>query len=232
MPVYSAVQGNASNAALATPAITSDGFTTLRSSRFNTLYHSSFGARTESEVVFIGAGLKAITAKHVSILEVGLGTGLNAALAAEYANTNGISISYQAIELYPLQAFEYDTLNYKELLSPYASKCWKTLCNAPWEEEIRITDSFTITKIHANFVEWTPNHRYHVVFFDAFAPNDQPEMWTHEMFSKLHSAMHPGGVLSTYCVKGLVKNALTLAGFSIERLPGPPGKRHILRAWQ
>ena len=213
-----------------TPFITRDGSSTLFSLRYKAHYHSSFGAVTESEHVFVNAGLGAATHKNIWLLEVGFGTGLNAALAAAYAQANGISLHYQALELHPLPNPELDELNYPKLLPAPAAHFWNAIRIAQWGKSVNVSEGFSITKYNTDFVEWQPEAKYHVIFFDAFAPNDQPEMWTPTQFRKLFEALHPGGVLTTYCVKGLVKSALAGVGFRIERLPGPPGKRHILRA--
>jgi tRNA U34 5-methylaminomethyl-2-thiouridine-forming methyltransferase MnmC len=214
----------------ATHFATADGSSTLCSARFGAHYHSLHGAITESEHVFINAGLKTINTNQIDILEVGFGTGLNAALTASYAMDNGLKISYTSLELFPLSSAEYNLLNFPTVLPSQAADLWRTICSAPWDQENRINDGFLVEKLKVDFTKWIPNKKFNLVYFDAFAPNDQPEMWEEMQFIKIYDSMHPNAILVTYCVKGIVKNALTSAGFSLERLPGPPGKRHMLRA--
>lgn len=214
----------------ATHLATADGSSTLCSARFGAHYHSLHGAITESEHVFISAGLKTINTNQIDILEVGFGTGLNAALTASYAKDNGLKINYTSLELFPLSSAEYNLLNYPTALPPQAAELWRTICSAPWDQEKLINDGFSVEKLKVDFTKWIPNKKFNLVYFDAFAPNDQPEMWEDMQFKKIYDSLHPNAILVTYCVKGIVKNALAKVGFSLERLPGPPGKRHMLRA--
>jgi tRNA U34 5-methylaminomethyl-2-thiouridine-forming methyltransferase MnmC len=209
---------------------TADGSSTLLSVKYGAHYHSLNGAITESMHIYINAGLMHLNLNSISILEVGFGTGLNAALTANRVEDLKIRTQYHSLELYPLTSKEYELLNYTEALSDTEAEKWVAICKANWNEDVSITNFFSIKKINQDFTIWTPSEKYHLVYFDAFAPNDQPEMWSHNQFDKLYSAMHQNGVLVTYCVKGVVKTALKQAGFTIERLPGPPGKNQILRA--
>lgn len=211
---------------------TRDGSSTLLSERYGAHYHSLNGAVTESMHVFIEAGLKAIGLKNINLLEVGFGTGLNAALSAQLANEQSIILNYQSIELFPLCEKEYGMLNYNSILEGKTASLWEGICKSPWNKPVSISEFFSIEKIQADFTSWSPTSQYHVVYFDAFAPNDQPEMWDRAQFQKVYNSMLEGGVLVTYCVKGLVKQALREVGFDIERLQGPPGKKHMLRAWK
>lgn len=209
---------------------TADGSSTLCSARFGAHYHSLHGAVTESEHIFINAGLKAIIENQIDILEVGFGTGLNAALTASIAMENGLKINYTSLELFPLSSAEYDLLNYPTALPGQTAELWRIICSAPWDQEKKINEGFLVEKLKVDFTKWIPNKKFNLIYFDAFAPNDQPEMWEELQFRKIFDAMHSNGILVTYCVKGIVKQALSGAGFSLERLPGPPGKRHMLRA--
>ncbi|MFP4557182.1 MAG: tRNA (5-methylaminomethyl-2-thiouridine)(34)-methyltransferase MnmD [Bacteroidales bacterium] len=211
---------------------TADGSSTLYSERHNALYHSQHGAVTESKHIFIEAGFKARDLKSISILEVGFGTGLNAALTAFEALLRKVNVIYHAIELYPLAVNDYKLLNYSRILEPVVASAWNELCALPWNHESKLNPSFKIEKSCIDFTTWQPMKNYDLVYFDAFAPDDQPEMWSAEQFQKVYDAMNNGGALVTYCVKGIVKEALRAVGFQIERLPGPPGKNHILRAWK
>lgn len=209
---------------------TADGSSTLHSAKFNCHYHSVNGALTESLHIFIEAGFKSMNISEVNLLEVGFGTGLNAALTAQFAKEMGVRVNYHSLELYPLNDEEYMLLNYPSILSEYTSDIWEKICCCQWNHEVKISDWFSIKKISSDFTKWTPENTYNLIYFDAFAPNDQPEMWLQSQFQKLFNAMSSGGILVTYSAKGIVKNALIQSGFSIERLPGPPGKLHILRA--
>ncbi|HRX68430.1 MAG TPA: tRNA (5-methylaminomethyl-2-thiouridine)(34)-methyltransferase MnmD [Tenuifilaceae bacterium] len=211
--------------------ITSDGSSTLCSNKFGVHYHSQHGAVTESQHIFIDAGLKNISIQgKVNILEVGFGTGLNAALTASHAISNSLKVSYTSLELYPLTAEEIKLLNYNTILPEPTSELWQKVCDCSWGKSEKLTDEFEIQKLQTDFTTWVPNSAFHLIYFDAFAPNDQPEMWEPKQFKKIFDAMHPGGILVTYSVKGVVKTALSSVGFVLERLPGPPGKRHMLRA--
>ena len=210
---------------------TNDGSSTLCSTKFGVHYHSQHGAVTESQHIFIEAGLKNIyDLKKINVLEVGFGTGLNAALTVSYATAERVQVSYTSLELFPLTKPEYELLNYGEILPQETAACWQKVCESSWGKAANISKYFELLKLHTDFTSWVPQSTFHLVYFDAFAPNDQPEMWEEEQFRKIFNAMHPGGILVTYCVKGIVKNALSSVGFTLERLPGPPGKRHMLRA--
>jgi tRNA U34 5-methylaminomethyl-2-thiouridine-forming methyltransferase MnmC len=209
---------------------TADGSSTLHSAKFDCHYHSINGAITESMHIFIEAGLKSMRTKDVNLLEIGFGTGLNAALTAQFAEEMGIKVSYHSLELYPLSSNDYNLLNYSSVLPKQTAELWKSIYSSEWNIESKISQHLNLIKINADFTKWTPTIYYDLVYFDAFAPNDQPEMWTQHQFQKIYNAMNKEGILVTYSVKGIVKNALKESGFSIERLPGPPGKLHILRA--
>lgn len=213
-----------------TPFTTADGSSTLLSAQYNAHYHSLHGAITESLHIFIEAGLMQIREKSVNIIEVGFGTGLNAALTAQRASELGIRVIYHSIELHPLNADEYKLLNYNTVLPNETATYWERICSAKWDSSTYITENFTIQKINADFTQWMPNTEYHLIYFDAFAPDDQPEMWAKEQFEKLFNVLNPNGVLVTYSVKGIVKRAMLDVGFTLERLDGPPGKKHMLRA--
>lgn len=209
---------------------TADGSSTLHSAKFGSHYHSINGAVTESEHIFIGAGFKSLEIRKINLLEIGFGTGLNAALTAQLASTNSIRVNYHSLELYPLSIADYQLLNYSSILPNDTALLWDAICKSEWNKTVDISTYFSIEKLNVDFTTWVPKTKYHLVYFDAFAPNDQPEMWTQNQFEKIYNAMFTGGKLVTYSAKGIVKKALIQSGFSLERLPGPPGKLHILRA--
>jgi len=214
--------------------LTDDGSSSIYSEEINQYYHSHFGALQESMHIFIDAGLCSDRLSHlenISVLEIGFGTGLNALLTYFKSNELHKKIYYEAIELYPLTSQEVEQLNYPAIL-PYscATEVFTTLHNTPWNIKQIISENFTLQKrqISAVNASYTPN-RFDLVYFDAFSPEVQPELWTKEVFESIYAAMKNGSILLTYCTKGSVKNTLKEIGFQIEKLPGPVGKREILR---
>jgi len=209
---------------------TDDGSHTLFSEQFNAHYHSLKGALQESQHIFIDNGYNHINRNEVHILEIGLGTGLNATLTATNAVSTKRTTHYTGIELYPPPLSILSQLNYGSILSPESIKNWEKITNSEWNTENQINDFFTLKKIQDDFTHSELDCLYDLVYFDAFAPDDQPEMWSEANFEKLFKHTKLGGILLTYCSKGIVKKALRKAGFKVERLAGPAGKRHILRA--
>lgn len=237
---------------------TEDGSATLFVPELNEHYHSTKGARTESQHIFIDMGLKASATISPRVLEIGFGTGLNAWLTLEEAEKSGRDVHYTGLELYPLEWQTVEQLNYisndKQLTvngeQQPAIGLFKQLHTSPWEEEVRLTPHFTLRKVETDVNEWIANNEkwttvntethsplstidnpYDLVYFDAFAPEKQPEMWSQELFNRLYVLLAKDGILTTYCAKGIIRRMLQTAGFIVERLPGPPGgKREILRA--
>ncbi|WP_343669370.1 tRNA (5-methylaminomethyl-2-thiouridine)(34)-methyltransferase MnmD [Chitinophaga sp.] len=196
--------------------VTADGSHTIAIPDMNVTYHSTHGAIQESMHVFIHAGLQAVQAPAIRIFEMGFGTGLNALLTLQYATT---PVYYYAVEQFPLTATEVEGLNYGNAMHHY-----------PWNEDVKISDQFTLHKAHTSLMTVTPAQTFHLIYYDAFAPAAQPELWTKAVFEKLFSFLEPGGILVTYCSKGDVRRAMLAAGFAVEKLAGPPGKREMLRA--
>ena len=175
----------------------------------------------------------------LAVLEIGFGTGLNALLAACWAKENGVRVNFSTIELFPLESAVYEELNYGRLLGE--EELFLKLHEAEWDAGLQeIVPEFEICKYKKDIVEWLDGQQstvnsqqlglYDVVFFDAFSPDAQPELWTEEVFRNVYGLMKVGGVMTTYCAKGDVRRAMLAAGFKVEKLQGPPGKRHILRA--
>lgn len=207
---------------------TADGSSTIYLPELDEHYHSVKGALTESQYVFVDSGLKYCRKKEVRILEIGFGTGLNAALTAMAAD--GRSIEYYTVELYPLSSQEIEAMGYSSL---FPAGLLRGVHEAGWNKLVGIIPGFSIKKINCDVTEASVElpENVDVVYFDAFAPEKQPEMWTDRMFERIYGAMSAGGVLTTYCAKGEVRRRLQSVGFVVERLPGPPGgKREILRA--
>lgn len=212
--------------------LTADGSHSLFSEQFTEVYHSRHGALQESQHVYIDCGLKGISLKEINILEIGFGTGLNALLSLVYSEDTQTKIHYTTFELYPVPSAMTERLNYPQLLSHQnASNYFSRLHTTPWGSSQQLTACFSLLKIQADVLTYTlAKDSYHLVYFDAFAPNHQAAMWTAAMFQKNFSAIKNGGILVTYCAKGDVQRAMKQAGFDIEKLPGPICKREILRA--
>ena len=213
--------------------ITRDGSHTLFLPQMNEHYHSTFGAITESMHVFIRNGLYHMADRpEITIFEVGFGTGLNALLTAIAAIERGISVTYYAIEKYPLGKEITDTLNYPALLShgdQQPHDLFTAIHRAPWNQLSIIHDGYHLHKISGDLADFSPEFNYDLIYFDAFAPEKQPEMWTGVIMNRLISHLNAGGIFATYCAKGAVRRMLKENGLSMERLPGPPGKREMLR---
>jgi tRNA U34 5-methylaminomethyl-2-thiouridine-forming methyltransferase MnmC len=209
---------------------TGDGSHSIYVKELDEHYHSIYGAITESMLVYIDAGFRAATKTKIKILEMGFGTGLNAYLTLLEANSTGTIINYTGIEKYPLPKEMTRSLNYPEFLSAGNREDFHKIHDSPWNETITIRNDFCLTKIEGDIRTIPIMEQVDIVFYDAFAPDKQPELWTKEIFRKMYGALSPGGILTTYTVKGEVRSALALSGFRIEKLPGPPGKREVLRA--
>ncbi|MBN1197996.1 MAG: tRNA (5-methylaminomethyl-2-thiouridine)(34)-methyltransferase MnmD [Bacteroidales bacterium] len=213
---------------------TLDGSDTLFVPELNEHYHSTFGAVQESMHVFIKTGLMAVDpgVDPVHVFEVGFGTGLNALLTDLAAKTHRRKISYSSIELHPLESTILKKLNYVSFLPEADTGAeFDRIHDAPWEVPFQANPYFRITKLKRDLRSYEPSDQlYDIVYFDAFAPDVQPELWTVPVFEKLFRMLRQKGLLVTYSCKGQVKRDLREAGFFIEKIPGPPGKREILRA--
>jgi len=209
---------------------TSDGSQTLSVDGGVEHYHSTNGAIAEALHVYIEAGLAPFAGREVNVFEVGFGTGLNAMLAYQFAVCNATRVNYTSIERYPLPLDIAEKLNYPEQVDLDREKYFDALHSAPWDSMVALDAHFSLQKVEADLVEYTPSAGIDVVFFDAFAPDLQPQLWLLQVFEKVFNAMNDGGVLVTYSSKGFVKNNLREVGFSVKRLPGPKGKRHMILA--
>ena len=210
---------------------TADGSYTLYVPELDEHYHSVKGALTESQHIFIDMGLKhsSVTAPH--ILEIGLGTGLNCVLTLLEAKESQRHIHYTGIERYPLNEEIIRKLNYPSIIGKECEEDYFAIHQAPWEEDVCLSPWFTLHKMEGDFTHYSFEQKYDIIYFDAFAPEKQPEMWKQSLFDNLYQVLNEGGILTTYCAKGVVRRMLQTAGFKVERLPGPPGgKREILRA--
>jgi tRNA U34 5-methylaminomethyl-2-thiouridine-forming methyltransferase MnmC len=210
--------------------LTEDGSHTLFVPEIAECYHSTHGAIQESRHIFIEAGLKQCAKPEISVLEIGFGTGLNAFLTILEAGRSGKKIKYTSLEKYPVEVGKAVQLNYPEELAPDKRPLFEQMHASDWNQETELTSYFTLKKIVADFTKYVFEDQYDVVYFDAFSPEKQPEMWSNELFSTIYTHCNQGAVLTTYCAKGIVRRAMQEAGFTVERLQGPPGKREILRS--
>lgn len=212
---------------------TADGTYTLELSEGGETYHSRHGAVQESKHVFIGAGFNAIAVdRHeLRVLEVGFGTGLNALLTLIACHYAQIKVHYTGLEPLPLSVEEIEGLNYVNDLSADIH-CFECLHEVPVDGEEVIDANFTLRRSTSELQAYAPQEKFDLIYYDAFGPNTQSELWTLTCFEKCLVLLKEGGVLVTYCAKGQVRRNMIEAGFEVERLPGPPGKREMLRAWK
>ena len=209
-----------------------DGSHTIISERFGVSYHSKFGSIQETQTVFIDAGLDYIVSRgyrEINILEMGFGTGLNALMT--YQSIKGININYHTLEAYPIIEAQYSQLNYPTVLSLTETQTedFMKMHKAPPGAKIAISEYFDFTKHIVKIEDFTTAEKFDIIYYDAFAPTSQEELWTPELMAKLYDMCNPGAVLVTYCAKGSFKRALRSAGFTVEALDGPEGKREMTR---
>ena len=213
---------------------TSDGSKTIQIEDWDEQYHSIHGAIQESQHVFIKTGLHHFlnrnNPKDLTILEIGFGTGLNAFLTALVSDKQDIQIHYEGVEAYPVLTEELSQLNYASQIAPNKQTLFDALHEVSWGELHPITSLFSLKKRQQFFSDISDKNSFELIYFDAFGPRVQPELWTVSIFKSMFNALKNKGVLVTYSAKGSVRRALQTAGFVVERLEGPPGKREMLRA--
>jgi tRNA U34 5-methylaminomethyl-2-thiouridine-forming methyltransferase MnmC len=209
---------------------TKDGSNTVYNQDIDECYHSTFGAISESMHIFIKNGLEQLSLPEIKVFEIGFGTGLNAFLAAIFAQTKSIKINYYTIEKYPLDSNTINNLNYFKHLS--YQDIYNALHLAEWNKMVQLSPFFKIYKLNQDLIhfDFEQIESPDIVFFDAFSPSKQPEMWQPEIFEKIYKILNFNGILLTYTAAGIVKNALRKAGFHVKRLQGPPGKHHMIFA--
>lgn len=213
---------------------TSDGTKTIQIEDWNEQYHSIHGALQEAKHVYIESGLHEFLQRHpshthITILEIGFGTGLNTMLTATDELAFKKSILYHGVEAYPVLDGELKALDYASLVSS-KPQIFDQLHLAPWNKESKILKHFVLKKRQEFFTDIKDVNAFDIIYFDAFGPRVQPNLWTTTIFKIMYRAMHSNGILVTYSAKGSVRRAMQDVGFEVERLPGPPGKREILRA--
>ena len=211
--------------------ITDDGSTTIRIPDWDENYHSTHGAIQEAKHVFIKNGLDIFKNQDsISILEIGFGTGLNAFITF-LETVNKEKVNYVGVEAYPISSEEIAQMNYvTELQATQYQVVFDKMHSCDWESQQKITDNFTLTKRKQFFQDIADKEQYDLIYFDAFGFPLQPELWSEAIFKKMYDALLPKGTLVTYACRSSIKNAMLTVGFSIEKLPGAPGKREMLRA--
>jgi len=210
--------------------LTEDGSHTIFIPELNEHYHSTHGAIQEAIHVYINAGLRFSDKNPIRILEIGFGTGLNAYLSLVEAETRKRLIEYHSIERYPVEEDQLKVLNYPQQIDFKNTDLFNKLHQVKWNQTCQISDYFSLKKIEGDLKKIALEDKYDLIYFDAFAPDIQPELWHEDIFKKIYNCSNTDAILVTYCSKGIVKRALRASGFEVKRLAGPPGKHHILRA--
>lgn len=211
---------------------TADGSTSIYLEEMDEHYHSKHGAIVESNHIFIRNGLLAKSDEsEIVVFEVGMGTGLNVLTTIKAAEEHKLKIDYHTVEAFPIQLEELSFINFSELLS-IERGLFEKIHSTPWEKEEQLLSNFKLTKYLSKLDELEIDaQKFDVIYFDAFAPEKQEEMWTEDVFRKLFSSLKPEGILVTYCVKGVIRRRLKSVGFTVEKLKGPEGgKREMCRA--
>ncbi|TRX37529.1 tRNA (5-methylaminomethyl-2-thiouridine)(34)-methyltransferase MnmD [Flavobacterium restrictum] len=210
---------------------TLDGSTTIHLPEWNESYHSKHGAIQEAKHVFIKNGLSLLPNHSVSILEIGFGTGLNAFITFLEAQKFNQTINYVGVEAYPVAPNEVLEMNYvAELEAENQKSIFEKMHTCLWEKPTPLNETFTITKRKQFFDEIEDIPQFDLIYFDAFGYRVQPELWSTAIFKKMYTALKPNGILVTYAARGVIKRSMIEVGFTVEKLPGAPGKREMFRA--
>ena len=209
---------------------TNDGSTTIYLPEWNESYHSKHGAIQEAYHVFIKNGLSLFKVKSIAILEIGFGTGLNAFITFVEAKKTNLTIDYVGVEAYPIEMEEAMEMNYPNEIDVSETTVFKKMHEFNWDLKNQLSDNFTLTKRKQFFQDIQDEASFDLIYFDAFGFRVQPDLWTDKIFVAMFKALKPNGILVTYACRTSIKNAMLSAGFTVEKLPGAPGKREMLRA--
>ncbi len=209
---------------------TADGSHTIYVPELNEHYHSVYGAVQESLFIFIRNGFDYCKASPLAILEVGFGTGLNALLTAVRTLEGTREVNYTSVEKYPLDKNTVQSLNHNMYAGEKGAGIFEHIHSSRWNEKVNICKNFNLNKLETDFTKALLTGTFDLVYFDAFGPDKQPEMWTAGIFEKISAATNKGGIFVTYSAKGAVRRNLKAFGFDVSLLPGPPGKRQMIRA--
>jgi len=212
---------------------TLDGSTTIHLPELKESYHSKHGAIQEAYHVFIKNGLSLFKSESVSVLEIGFGTGLNAFITYLESQKSNQNINYVGVEAYPVALEEAMQMNYvSELNAVNEAEIFQKMHQCNWQEKHLLSTTFSLTKRKQFFQDINDSAAFDLIYFDAFGYGVQPELWSLEIFKKMFTAIKPKGILVTYACRTSIKNAMKDAGFTVEKLPGAPGKREMLRAFK
>jgi len=209
---------------------TGDGSHTIHVPELNEHYHSVHGAVQESTYIFINSGFEFCQSDPVNIFEAGFGTGLNTLLTAVKCRNGSRIVNYTTIEKYPLDMNIINSLNYNLYSGEHGSELFNSIHSSPWNESVNICQNFNLKKIKGDLITDTISGSFDLIYFDAFGPDKQPGMWTTGVFERIAAITNKEGIFVTYSAKGEVKRNLRACGFEVTLLPGPPGKREIIRA--
>lgn len=209
---------------------TNDGSTTIHLPEWNESYHSKHGAIQEAYHVFIKNGLSLFGNKPIAVLEIGFGTGLNCFITYIESKKNKQTINYVGVEAYPVLFDEAIKMNYAKKIDASEKNVFDKMHQFTWEQKHLLSTDFTLTKCKQFFQDIKYENAFDLIYFDAFGFRVQPELWSDEIFAIMYKALKPKGVLVTYACRTLIKKSMLTAGFSVEKLPGAPGKREMLRA--
>jgi len=209
--------------------VTGDNSHSLMNEEIQETYHSIHGAIEESTHVFLKSGLHLIQEKNISIFELGFGTGLNALITLLEAKKLQLNIQYHSIEKFPVEHYLIKQLNYGSFFND-GDFWFDMIHHCKWNIASQCSSMFELLKIQNDFMQYEPNQLYHLIYFDAFSPDKAPELWSIECFKKTFNMLMPGGILVTYCAKGIVRRNMEAAGYKVERIPGAPPKKEMLRA--
>ncbi len=211
--------------------VTGDGSKTIFLPELNETYHSTHGALREARHVFIEHGLELLKdRREVHVLEVGFGSGLNALLTGCWSEDNRVSVNYTALEAFPLSTAICFELDYPSQIGEHSIFLNQTIIQSAWRKENQVSAHFSLTKIDTRIQVFETDQCFDLIYFDAFGPRAQAEMWEYAILEKAHNFLKTGGTLVSYCAKGQFKRDLKAVGFRVESLPGPPGKREMTRA--
>lgn len=215
---------------------TADGSKTIYLVDWNEHYHSIHGAIQEANHVYIKHGLLFFVEHYsevqtIDILEIGFGTGLNSFITLIEAEKQNVAIDYVGIEAFPISSEELQAMNYPQQLDSSKTEEFGRIHEISWEKKHAVTANFKLLKQKRLFADIEDKEQYNLIYFDAFGARVQPELWTEDIFQKMYDALKPSGILVTYSAKGSVRRAMQAVGFQVEKLPGPPGKREMLRAF-
>ncbi|TBX67552.1 methyltransferase domain-containing protein [Flavobacterium silvisoli] len=209
---------------------TNDGSTTIHLPEWNESYHSKHGAIQEAYHVFIKNGFSLFEGRPITVLEIGFGTGLNCFITYLESKKNNQNVDYVGVEAYPVLLDEALQMNYAHEIQASENTVFRQLHEVDWERKNVISENFTLTKRKQFFQDISDEASFDLIYFDAFGFRVQPELWSEAVFAKMYTALKPNGVLVTYACRTAIKSAMQTAGFTVQKLPGAPGKREMLRA--